>query len=619
MALAAAGMLGKAIGEWLAGNPQQEARLAAEAQARALELQRANEAAAAEAERQKQATFARLRGELKLDSFDGDSGGGLLLKGVDVGSSGGLALKLGDSGNELGLKLGDDDLKPLGTRASANSGPDNSTAPNTDPMVVDLRNLRKSAVLVRSFETAAPADAPLMIDEALRTASGDQTFIGIVPADADLPPIGEQGLLAFQKANNEYRKTNDFELKCAETFKLAQERRELGDRIARAAKADLELAKTRLTNADTLKSKQQQMAEIFAATKALDEAYARARAEVDAARIRNYATKEEAVRVLRAAAAGKDPASFRPPIASLPGLDEKTWRQVQEKMLAERNELERQNSGVQLQLKQMEFPVPPTYERMHEVVILGADTDAGSVREMESVKSPWSDKTPAEMNQAAGEAKRNGKPGVGGARVVSFGTLKTGTPEQIAEEVARVAGDHFTDGQVSLNTPQGKAMVEALSGKEIDRLIVHSNGAPIAEALIQDERNLIKVNELNIVGGDRSLLNGHTYQKLLDSGKVKRVVVWLNVNDPIMLTALDQLKPAERTNNAMEHIARKITGDLAGGDSRVQYHFMVGPGESLAELTANRGIGLLKPHYLTTGYYDNIRSELGHPRGLFSD
>ncbi len=618
MAMAAAGMLGTAIGEWLRGDPQREAQLAAEAQARAREQQRAAQIAAAEAARKKNEDFSRLRGMLKLDSFDGDSGGGLVLKGVDVGSGGGLALKLDDSGNEPGLKF-DDDLKPLSTRASANSGPANSPAPHTDPMVVDLRNLKKSAYLIRSFETAAPENAPVLLEQALNAANGDQSLTGGIPSDTALPPIDENGFLAFQKANGEYRKANDFEMKCTETFQLAQERRELGDRIAQAARADLELAKTRLTNEVTLKGKQQQMTEIFAATKALDEAYARARAEVEAARNRNYAAKEEAVRVMRAAAAGKDPASFHPPIASLPGLDEKTWLQVQEKMIAERIEFDRQKAGVQLQLQQMEIPVPLAYERVHEVVILGADTDAGSVREMESVKSPWTNKTPPEMNQAAEEARKNGKEGVGGAMVVSFGTLKTGTAEQVATEVVRVAGDHFTEGQISLNTPQGKAVVEALSGKEIGRLIVHSNGTPIAEALIQDERNLIKVNELNVVGGDRSLLNGHMYQKLLDSGKVKRVVVWLNVNDPIMLTAIDQLKPAERTNNAIEHIARKITGDLAGGDSRVKYHFMVGPGESLAELTANRGLGLLKPHYLTTGYYDNIRSELGHPSGLFSN
>ena len=184
--------------------------------------------------------------------------------------------------------------------------------------------------------------------------------------------------------------------------------------------------------------------------------------------------------------------------------------------------------------------------------------------------------------------------------VVSFGTPKDGTPGRGAVEVTRVLGDHVTTGQVSLNTPEGKQAVAALSGKEFDRLIAHSNGASITEALIQED--LIKVNELNIVGGDRSLLNGHAFQKLLDSGKVKRVVVWINVNDPIVSTALDQLKLAERRNDALEHIARKITGELAGGDSRVKYHFMVGQGK-----------GIFGPHYLETAYYPNIASELGTP------
>ena len=141
-ALAIAGQRGAAIGaeihKSLFGDPVEEARQRALAQERAIAAQREAKLAAAEAERKKQEDFNRLRGSLKLDNFDGDHGG-LLLKGVDVDSGASHAPLLAGSGNELGLKLGDDELMPQGTRAYANNGDGGANAPNTDPMVVDLR------------------------------------------------------------------------------------------------------------------------------------------------------------------------------------------------------------------------------------------------------------------------------------------------------------------------------------------------------------------------------------------------------------------------------------------------------------------------------------------------
>jgi hypothetical protein len=269
---------------------------------------------------------------------------------------------------------------------------------------------------------------------------------------------------------------------------------------------------------------------------------------------------------------------------------------VQRKLAADRQELERQGEAIRSALARMKLEVPVKYERMREGVILGADTDRGDAQAMSSVTSPFTNKTPLQMNEFAEKAKKGGIDEVGGAMVVSFGTTKTGTPGQEAIEAARVAGDHFTDGLVSLRTPEGRKAIESLSGKAFDRLIAHSNGSPIAEALI--EGDLIRVNELNIVGGDRSLLNGHALQRLLDEGKVKRVVVWINVNDPIVwLSSADQLKLRQRSGNALEHLARKISGDLAGGDSRVQFRFMRGEAA---------GNDLWKQHRIDTAYYTNI-------------
>lgn len=600
LVLDAAGLLGTALGEMLRGDPQKAARLEAEARERSLAQQKAAQEAAAEAERKKQETFLRLRGELKLDNFDGD-GGGLHLKGVDVDTGGGLSLKLGDSEAPPALKLGDDDLKPKGTQASANSGAPESPAPNTDPMVVDLRNLKQSAFLVRSFETAAPEDAPVLLDEALKAANGEGSFIGSVPAGITMPAIDSQGLIAFQKANRDYRKEHDFRMKCDEAFRQAQQRRQLADAMAKEARADLERAKTSLADATTLQQKQKLLADIFAATKAEDVALAKARKDLEAARNQDYQAKEEAVRVLRATTSGKDPATFHPPIASLPSLDEKTWIQTQMAMIAARTELDRDNLALRKQLKDMAVPTPVGYERYHEGVILGYRTHANDATAMMSVTSPFSGRTPADMEAAAQAAQADGRERTGGAMVVSFGTTQTGTASQEAVEATRVIGDHQTIGRVSLSTPEGKAAVAALSGKEFDRLIAHSNGASITEALIQDD--LIKVNELNVVGGDRSLLNGHALQKLLDTGKVKRVVVWINLNDPVVWgTSVDQIKPEARTLNALEHFARKMTGDLAGGDARVEYRLMVGAGKNFT----------FDPHYLET-YYAGINKRLTAP------
>jgi hypothetical protein len=184
--LDAAGQVGTAIGnaihKQLFGDPATEQ---AAVQARVLAQQRAAEAAAA-AEQKRQEDFTRLRGMLKLDNFDGDSGGGLLLKGVDVESDGGLAR---DSGGNLALKFGDDDLQPQVTRtglsqladeakgedlkdAPANKPTVRATppAPNTDPLVRDTSIVATSG-LPKSVEDAIAEDfsnAPAGVADALR-------------------------------------------------------------------------------------------------------------------------------------------------------------------------------------------------------------------------------------------------------------------------------------------------------------------------------------------------------------------------------------------------------------------------------------------------------------------
>lgn len=195
--LGAAGQFGTAIGsaihKQLFGDPQ-------EAQQRALAQQRAAQIAAVEAERKKQEDFNRLRGSLKLDNFDGDRGG-LLLKGVDVDSGASHVPLLAGSGNELGLKLGDDELMPQGTRAYANNGDGGANAPNTDPMVVDLRKapsgltrdpMKKLALKLGDDDVqpqvpTPPATAP-KAEPAAQTKHAPEIEAETAPATKPVPP-----------------------------------------------------------------------------------------------------------------------------------------------------------------------------------------------------------------------------------------------------------------------------------------------------------------------------------------------------------------------------------------------------------------------------------------------
>lgn len=604
----AASLLGNALGgalhKALFGDPAEDARRAALLrQQRAMMAENARRRVI-EDNRRREEMFQRMMGRLKLSAaaalelknFDGDRGA-LILKGVDVSDSPG--------GNALHLKLGDstdkgDNLRPAGTLAFEEhraTTPPVSPQPNSDPMVVDLRDVQQSAFLVQSAATVSPDDAPVLLDEALSAANGDKSFIARVPAGFVLPAIDAPGLLAFQTANAEYRRANDSRMHLIQVFSDAQQRREQADRLAEAAVADLQESETKLADETILKRKHELMSAIFADVRARDEAFAKAMADAESARTRKYYAGQEAIRVLRAVTTGQPPATFHPPIPSLVEIDESTWAQVQQKVDNGWKELEREGDNIRRALAGLKLKVPLTFVRMREGVVLGARTDNTDAVAMDDVSSPFTTKTYREMNEIADKARKAGIDELGGAMVVSFGTTKTGTLQQQAVETVRFLGDHFTDGLVSLHTPEGREAIEKLSGKAFDRLIAHSNGSPIAESLI--EAGLIKVNELNIVGGDRSLLNGHRLQKLLDDGKVKRVVVWINLNDPVVwASAIDQLKPAERGANALEHIMRKITGDLAGGDSRVQFRPMYGQAT---------GDDLFKQHRIDTAYYSNIR------------
>jgi hypothetical protein len=517
-----------------------------------------------------------------------------------------------------GVNTGDG-LKPGGTSFfGLGGGPGSGTTsqPMNDPIVVDLRHLRRASYFAQAVETASTEDVGLLLDEALKVANGAQSSLGTVPAGASLPEIDDRGLLAFQQANSDYAKAHDWRLKSAEDLKAAQQRRELAYRTAATRRAEVQKQMAGKTDEASLNKKQELLAAIDAALQAEDAAWRKAKAQLVAAEDQADKTREESVRVLRALALGKDPAGFHPPIASLPALKEETWQEMQKSLLEERQKLAEQTNKLQ---KQLAAVVPPlkSPEHVHEGVILGFGTDADDALKMQKDGvSPFMEQSYSARIALAEQARAEGKE-IGGAMVVSFGT-----PEQkekylkIAKEGTRVGLDNLTEGEFSLTTPQGQAAVKQLAGKEFDRLVAHSNGASIAEALIRDD--VITVNELNIVGGDRSLLNGHAFQELLDSGKVKRVVVWINLNDPVpSATCLTQFKPVERSKDAVEHLAKKITGDLAGGDSAVEYRFMWGIDyRNISTGKDDSGFNIKKTimfdyHLIESSYFPGIANYLG--------
>ena len=156
------------------------------------------------------------------------------------------------------------------------------------------------------------------------------------------------------------------------------------------------------------------------------------------------------------------------------------------------------------------------------------------------------------------------------------------TSDQLsAKELLRGVIDNSYLGEYTLNTDHGKKLVERLQGTQFDRLIAHSNGATVSEALIR--KGVITVNELNIVGGDRSLINNVGLQELITTGKVKRIVVWINPGDVIPYgSSAGLMSPLAGARDqyigaAASYFSTMLSGQNKGGDSKVEYRFLKGP------------------------------------------
>ncbi len=161
----------------------------------------------------------------------------------------------------------------------------------------------------------------------------------------------------------------------------------------------------------------------------------------------------------------------------------------------------------------------------------------------------------------------------GRALAISFGAGES----EAAREAGRGIVDHVTLAGATLGSENGQRLMRTLQGTKIDRIMAHSNGATVTEALIRGD--VIKVDEFHIAGGDRSLISGPSLQELLDTGKVKKVVVWVNPGDPIpAATATLPSMAIEGMRHVQQEALNRVSGTPShGGGAKVEYRFLKGP------------------------------------------
>lgn len=313
-----------AVANWLrGGDPNVRAAADAAAAEAAREQQAERDRQRLLEEQKRQAMFNRLRHELKMSGF-----GEMSLKGFD-NSGDQMHLKgFGDSAsNTGGVGM---HLKGFGDNPSAgdNSPPNTSTplGPQTcffgecgpqdpglqdpidawnDPKVVDLRDLQQSVDMAGVAAKAPPADRQAIMDQALDAANGDQTIQVTPPANSAVPVMSEQGLLAFQQANNVYRQAHDSAYQLQQSYQLNQQREAAATAIVTQTEKQLEADLRANIDQMTLEQKQLAMAQIFDAALQQDLAFGRTWAQYLAARQQFYRDRYELQMYLWNTALGK--------------------------------------------------------------------------------------------------------------------------------------------------------------------------------------------------------------------------------------------------------------------------------------------------------------------------
>lgn len=267
--------MGKSLAETLFGNPEEDRRRA--------EMRRLEQERLQEGERQRREEMARIRRELHQKLLSElmllDTTGDLPL--MTLSSFGDLGL-LGvgqDGGDELELMGIDDGLRPAGTSFFGLGGGPGNSQPGGSEVTVKMSDLRRAAYLVQKAQGAEGSDAELLVDEGMKIAQGQPAFVAI--DDSAVPVVSEDGLLAFQKANNDYRRSRDLHLQTSERFAKDDARYERARTLYEKAKAELEQA---VESGDVDAAKQRElMNEVYERLQELRDARMHSKAELESA------------------------------------------------------------------------------------------------------------------------------------------------------------------------------------------------------------------------------------------------------------------------------------------------------------------------------------------------
>ncbi len=264
-------------------------------------------AAAAEAERQRQAEFARqqaIAAQKRQQMFD-------RLSHELMGFSNGPQLQLMGMSDSTDLKLiGMDkpqDLPLMGFGdATSGQGTPTPTGPQTcffgecgpsdagplepwgDPKVVDLRDLQQGVDLASVATKAPPADRQTIMDQALAAANGDQAIQVTVPPDSAVPVMSEQGLLAFQQANNSYRQAHESAYQLQQAYNLMETKRQGVYAVIKLYQDQLENDLRSHMDEMSLAQQEAALAQIFDAAIQLHAAYGHTWSQYLAARQQYY-------------------------------------------------------------------------------------------------------------------------------------------------------------------------------------------------------------------------------------------------------------------------------------------------------------------------------------------
>ncbi len=292
----------------------------------------------------------------------------------------------------------------------------------------------------------------------------------------------------------------------------------------------------------------------------------------------------------------KDPALDKLSIITYYTLknDQKSWDEFQKNMTTAKVKLKQNKIKIQQELTKINTKKQKSKIAYNEGVVLSMYTEQEANKALEdSLKSPFTGVRYKEIN-----TNRQKNMADSGFVIVSFVMPKRDIDPM---ELASKKDDTKPAEALSLGTPRTKAELNKLKDKKYNRLIAHSNGATLVECLLTD--SIIEAKELNIIGGEKSLLNGQSLQHLLDIGLVKRIVVWIKLDDPdIWISNLSDSTIAERTQNFISYKTKFETKQPIIDKSKVQYKWILNSG-SLAMLNAR------DPQFIAT-YFKEISKDL---------